>query len=277
METDSSNLNQKNIISSIRETLEASSIHGIPNMTRNSYYWIKLMWLFFFLVSLGSCCWFIADVMAEYQENKVNSKIVVVNENKLIFPVVSICNSNFFKGKMSINRKEINIFSINESIIECRFNQIECNVGQDFEYFYDVNFGNCYRFNSGKNLFGESVEKKYTIQSGILNGLDLEVFVGESKENGIANKENGLAFFINDGTFDSTSSREGVKISPGFSTNVILKKHKISRKSSPYSDCMSDLTSKDSYGSECYKRLFSYNRTYTYSDCMFMCLQKYFI
>ena len=43
----------------------------------------------------------------------------------------------------------------------------------------------------------------------------------------------------------------------------------------PYSSCIANLISIDSYSSECYKKSFSPNRTYHFVDCKKTCVQKY--
>ena len=73
----------------------------------------------------------------------------------------------------------------------------------------------------------------------------------------------------------SLSSTESVKISAGMSTNIILKAFTIKKQPKPYSECTEDLTSINSYDSECYRELYLPNRKYFYADCNDMCLQKY--
>jgi hypothetical protein len=122
---------------------------------------------------------------------------------------------------------------------------------------------------------GTNVEQKYSHQSGISNGLDLELYVGSAVDNDfVLTKENGFIIFINNETLDSTSF-EGIKISPGTSTNIILNKYSITKQPKPYSECLDGLNSIDSYDSEYYRRYFSPNRTYRFTECSFVCLQKY--
>ena len=35
-----------------------------------------------------------------------------------------------------------------QSVSKCTFNGIECDIKSDFEWYFDVNYGNCYRFNA---------------------------------------------------------------------------------------------------------------------------------
>ena len=300
-------IKQKNILNSIKVSLEGSSIHGIPNILRNDNNSIKFMWMICFLISTGVCGYSLSLSIIDYFEYNVITKISIKERDKMIFPIVSICNLNLFATPYSNNVSNFMFkttfpfynqmlaakawsnmviknygfdrtnlgYSIKEFMINCQFNQIKCDLEQDFEYFYDINYGNCYRFNSGRTMNGTEIQQKYSYQSGISYGLDLELFIGSAEDNDFPlTKENGFVIFINNQTVDSTTN-EGIKVAPGTSTNIILTKYSISKQPKPYSECLNDLDSIGSYDSEFYRRYFSPNRTYRYTECAFVCLQKY--
>ena len=166
--------NTKNIfkLKSIKENLASSSIHGLPNIIKNKYKLFKVMWIVFFLVSLGVSVEFINRSIADFFDHSVTTKMLIQHRNKLIFPIVNICNLNFMSTDYS---KEVSqmffgsaspplnlsqyakVFanyvikskgydktllghSINEIFIQCQFNQINCDLYQDFDQFYDVNY-----------------------------------------------------------------------------------------------------------------------------------------
>ena len=88
---------KEKIIGSVKETLESSSIHAIPNITRNKFFSIKAMWFMFFLISSGWCIWFIIQSIMDFLNYDVVSKTIVNFETEMIFPVINICNLNTFK------------------------------------------------------------------------------------------------------------------------------------------------------------------------------------
>lgn len=45
-------------------------------------------------------------------------------------------------------------YDLNETMLSCTFNLDDCTANQ-FEWFYDIIYGNCYKFNGGKDIFGE--------------------------------------------------------------------------------------------------------------------------
>ena len=251
-------LKQK-IIEANTETLESSSVHAIPNITRNKFYSVKLVWIICFMASSGVCAWFIYNSISSYLNYDVVTNIELDYVNKLQFPVISIC----FNGKT-------NIKYLNESVISCSFNIKSCELENDFELYKDPLY-NCFRFNSGRNMIGESVKKKYAYGKGDLNSLILQLYAGNSDINDI----NGFFIYITDENADSLTENS-LLISSGASSKISINKYKIVRQPQPYSNCISDLTSLNSYESECYKKTYIIYRKYQFSKCANLCLQKFF-
>jgi len=47
--------------------------------------------------------------------------------------------------------------SLNDFLIECKFDDVFCNVSNDFVWYFDNVYGNCWRYNSGFNPAGEKL------------------------------------------------------------------------------------------------------------------------
>jgi hypothetical protein len=289
------------IIKSTKETLESSSIHAIPNIVRNEHYLIKMVWLIFFLVSSSFCAYFIQESIADYLNYDVITKIDIKYETKLKFPIISICNINPFNSEYfketypqfselgmehSYLSKAIAYDHENRTLLGKKFNEFvincaikinkSCKNESLFEHYYDVNHGNCLRYNSGRNTDGNKLEIEYIFQNGIQSAFELEILIGKTSMNkNMFSIENGFIIFISDEPVDSTT-HQGIKISPGFSYNIQIDKYKIMNLPDPYSKCIGDLKSIDSYTSECFRKtiLLKLNQTYHYSDCLKVCLQR---
>ena len=54
---------KERILELLFETLDGSSIHSFPNMVKNKYKSIKLMWFIIFLASTGVCGYLITKSM----------------------------------------------------------------------------------------------------------------------------------------------------------------------------------------------------------------------
>jgi len=132
--------------------------------------------------------------------------------------------------------------------------------------------GACLRFNSGKNMNGKETEQNKNFQSGSKSGLEMEIFIGDVDQNrNVFSKEHGYIIFIQNKTDFDSADNEGISISPGTSTRIILSKNSWKKEPSPYIDCINDLTTIESYPSQTFKDSFSQNKTYSYFDCYNTC------
>jgi hypothetical protein len=90
-------------------------------------------------------------------------------------------------------------FNLEEMMITCRYNNIYCSTA-DFEYFYTYQFGNCYRFNSGKNSTNDKVKLKKATNPGLKNALRLELFVGYPQSSMDFVNTNGIVIIVQNST-----------------------------------------------------------------------------
>ncbi len=292
------------ILSLTRETFESSSIHAIPNIIRNKFVLIKIVWLVCFLISFGGCAWFMIKSINDYLKNDVVTSFRVNYVNELTFPVIGICNLNFF-NKESANEmvrkyvgnkpllpgvyplrfktldsykdnKSVIDLDPNEVIIKCIYSTEKCSKTDDFEKYYDYQYGACLRFNSGKTMNSHYVDQKKVYASGSFYGLEIEFMIGDVDENNnMFSIDNGFNIFITNQSDFESFSLEGIKISPGTSTRIILNKNSWRKVPKPYSDCIDDLSSIDSYHSKTYKETISNNKMYSYFQCCKKCLTNF--
>ena len=286
----------------LNEKFSSLNVHALPNIVKTNHLSIKILWTMYFILSGGFCTYFMINTILNYFNYEITSKINISYERMLSFPIVTICNVNpfatnyinqklqflfnttspsfqlFYLSKSLANQmtdRNLNGPGIKDIIIYCQFSMVKCDLDADFEHYYDINYGNCYRFNSGKNMNGTQVNQKYTFKSGQFGSLDIEFFIGSASENqNILSKLNGFVIFITNYTLDS-SYTEGIQISPGYSTAISLNKYSIVKQPKPYSQCIDDLTNIDSYDSALFRKFFSLNQTYHYSNCELLCFQKY--
>ena len=289
---------KQEILELTRETLESSSIHAIPNITRNKFNEVKSIWIVCFIVSSGWCAFFMMRSLNDFFSYDVTSLYEINYVNKIEFPIVTICSLD------SINSESLNLnisyqfetdypqleyktlthvklndlyttnkierATVNQTVISCKFGNKLCNLTQDFEYFYDFSYGQCFKFNSvGSN------ERKYVYQNGLSNGLIVELYVGSADQNNnMFSISQGMNIFLNNKSHFNSAYLEGINVSPGTTTKISIEKISLKKEQKPYSECTANLNSADSYPSETYAKSFSPNRTYSYTDCSFVCFQK---
>jgi hypothetical protein len=188
------------------EWAESSTSHGFPNIFRTKIIAIKIMWLIFLIVSSGLCGYMVMKSILDYLSFDVITKIRIQNEVPMEFPTITICNLNpFYKKQIHVYMQEVlgynfsdfdelnitdfdngiylisNLFkepsfsqeklketgpSIDQMLIYCSFMSLECTK-DDFEWYFMPDYGNCYRFNSGKNSTSDQVPIKEIYSPGV--------------------------------------------------------------------------------------------------------------
>ena len=68
-------------------------------------------------------------------------------------------------------------FDLRNMLISCAFVNSECN-SVNFTWIYSHNYGNCYTFNSGFDNESRAINVQEVRDSGMNNGLNLELFIG---------------------------------------------------------------------------------------------------
>ena len=164
------------------------------------------------------------------------------------------------------NKKKLG-FRLEDILLDCIYNENACH-SQDFSWFYDINFGNCYKFNSGYDSSGDVVPLLESKKAGAKNGLRLIFLFGESSNNYSDILNDGLRIMVHNSTA-KTPLLQGVDVGLSKFTNIAVQRVFNYKSSYPYSSCI-DLTSYDSYY---YKLLTKNNLTYQQTDCFDLCLQ----
>jgi len=155
-------------------------------------------------------------------------------------------------------------FSIDDMLISCVFSLLHCSP-KNFEWYFDSLHGNCFIFKGNPDLI--------VTKEGMLNGLRLEIFVGEAMSIRNFAFGNGLTVFINNETL-LPSPFDGYEISTGKETNIHLEKLRIRKVYEPYGECTLNLDSENSYDSALYRTTFKNFEYYRQQDCLNACFQE---
>ena len=220
---------QSEIIGAIKSTLENSSINGIPNIIRNKFNLVKLVWLVCILASSGICAWFVLDIITKYYRREVVSRINVKKESVLPFPIVYICDNFGFKNKIKLNDRIFyaKIYLGNELSIQDEFKP------------KDIGDHSCFQYNSAYNM-------KYITDKSILDTLHLELYIGSPLKLK-ANDLNGLIVKISDSSQSPAFRFNDIYIMPGTVNNIYVHRTIVKRQPYPYSECREGLDSVVTY------------------------------
>ena len=311
------------IKNSLKQTFDGSSIHALPNIIRNEYKSVKLVWFILFLVSTGGCAYVCYKSVTDFLDFDVVTTVEIKSLDVVDFPMIRICDLNIFttafaeeKVKGILNAYGLNLSTYDNPTFEkenqsqffinyrlnrylLRANAAEMNVSEkskigrmleklmitcvyglqpcnlkEFETYYDFAYGNCFLFNSGKDVNKSSIATRKSSQSGENNGLNLELLIGTVEQNNVPfGTYNGLSIHITDqGVFNT----QGINISPGYNADITIQRAKIIKQPYPYSECTANLTSPESYESDIYKALLNTSSAhYDLKSCQQMCYQKH--
>ncbi|RNA06508.1 amiloride-sensitive sodium channel subunit gamma-like, partial [Brachionus plicatilis] len=295
--------------------IEASTAHGISNIFLNKNWFLKFFWILCVLSSVGYCIFNLSRTLNDFLDFNVNIKITNERMASIQFPTVSFCNKcpfnfkenstnakNFMKKlkkealknleknqSLFDNLEEINFnlsnkileridimrkhgFNIDEMLVNCQFNRFVCTK-DDFEYFMLPEFGNCYKFNSGKILSKEKILDTKT--PGKKNGLRLELYTGILDKDLDLVKSSGINLFIHNHSTVIFSESDSINLSNGFETDIVVSQQHSYKLSKPYSNCIKDPTSIDSFKSDLYQKSIELYGIYQQKTCLIMCYHEY--
>ena len=189
------------------ESVKSLTTHGLPNIFRNKYKLIKIMWILLTLGSASLSIYFITETIKEFFLFKVTTEVRLNDAKEFEFPTITICNKNQFSTKHSLSYlkhiletqpelqsfnnqsnlvhdislidkiQQIRLFllytsayrlmknipllerknittSIDDMLIACKYDRDNECKKSEFEWIFNRNYGNCYRFNTySKNRF----------------------------------------------------------------------------------------------------------------------------
>jgi hypothetical protein len=322
------------------EIFQESTTHGIPNILHKDNIYLRIFWFILLLVSIGFCAYLIIKAILDYLNFDVTSKIRLVNESPMTYPMISICNTNPFITKFAkeyfaaeltkmvnlsdqdleilygnssnpndrvsfISRFTPFVYTLQSKVADPNFNEtIRKQFGftqsqlllmesfgtfldpTDYDYtfndfvttYYDPNYGNCFRFNSGFLQNGEPIPLLKQHQPGRSHGLFIVAFVDVLDNQKLFNFMDfdntfGLKISIQNQSYLPMSYESMLPLKTGTCTNIALKKTIAEMMPKPYSAC----TDVDSFDSPMIDEFRKLNKTYQQNACFEMCKQKYFI
>jgi len=165
--------------------------------------------------------------------------------------------------------------SIQDFLIECKFDDVFCNITEDFVWYFDSLYGNCFKFNTGKNSKGEKIDLKKSIHPGrFYNGLKVTLF--ESMPNvlkRISYAGNGFIIKLENNSYTVGGNSE-IDLLSGYETNIAVERIYSTQLPAPYSDCIIDKNnSPKHFHSDLYDMFINTNTRYKQTDCFDLCKQ----
>ena len=141
----------------------------MPSIFRSERLCFKVIWLILLLGSSSSCIYYLAICFNGYFEYEYITSIRTIPEKPVDFPAISICSFNNPKFEFTVLTLKINSIILPDG-------------KNHFEPFNDSLYGDCYRFNSGKNYSEHNVDLKRSTSAGYLFGFYFEFYVNNGND-----------------------------------------------------------------------------------------------
>ena len=162
-----------------------------------------------------------------------------------------------------------------DRINACKFDGRQCDMKNDFHWYYSYEHGNCWQFNSGLNSKNERVPIKKTNLEGQENGLEITVWALMNLNKNIGTFSDGLVLFVHNQSY-LPSPTERIFLRPGKESRIEVGRIFSKNQPRPFSECQ-DL-SQNSFNSEFYAFILSHqNASYRQLECLDLCRQKVII
>jgi hypothetical protein len=200
------------------------------------------------------------EMIARYENHQIIMNIVYT-----AYLVKTVTKSNI---RNETSRKSLG-YSFEKFLISCIISSNKCDPN-DFVWYFDSQYGNCFIYNSGRYSNGTKAPLKAIQNQGRTNGIQLELFVGNPKSKNSLSTDTGVHVFIHNQSI-VPNPYTGLNFPTGFASSIALNKITNNRFPYPYSSCRNDL---DSFDSELYKFLIKSGQSYTRINCYNLCIQE---
>lgn len=235
----------------IHEIASVSTAHGIPNIVDADKLVIKLMWLFFFLISVGGCAYFICNSVIDFLNFDVVTKIDVVHESASIFPAVSFCANS----KFNLSDKLFCLMNLKSE----QNTLLKINFTDGFTY--------CYQYNGKPS-------KVLQFQAGADIGFSIGLKINDANQR----QSLKMVVFIHNQSINplTMTTNNGFEISPGSRNSFSVERVFSYKLNAPYNDCLKD-PFQFSQNMALIKFIESKGNAYTQEECLELCFEKFLL
>ena len=201
------------------------------------------------------------------EDHKIHKMLSAFNGISLLSRVGNL--SDIEKKKLSHNLEDI--------LIECWFNGIQCNAN-DFVWSHDETYGNCYTFNSGFDSTKRKVNLRQSTISDPNFGLQLILYVNIYEKLLEFANVLGAVIRIGNSSYSTYYSNSGIFVATGQQSYISLEREFKTILPKPYSNCeVEENASLFRANSDLYNLIGQSDYGYTQQLCFVQCLQKHLI
>ena len=183
---------KRNWLDELSDEAKLLRMDGLPNVMRSQASFLKYVWLAILVFSSGTCVYLIVGSVHEYLEYEVITKSRLLQDQRINFPIVSICAVNPYTTTYSVelieklnfqfvgdysavmlaienymhnttgsyisDEQKQMLVNFDSILISCHIGQTKCNSSM-FYWTWNPIMYNCYNFNTGLDANGNQIEK----------------------------------------------------------------------------------------------------------------------
>jgi hypothetical protein len=259
------------------DCLTETTFHALPKISKkNNHLVMKIIWLCSLIACTIYCTINCVQQFQEYYSYPTSTMISTIEELPTQFPAISFCNvkllnrsntktMDYINNNPSISqaghfllrfayandqnlkvkdRKELGYKIENMLVFQspnywCNFNNDFC-YPNDFTYFYNPAYGNCYSFNIGFDNNGSKVDIKNTSTSDKMYGLMVALFLGDPSVDTVKEDSDGIIMSIHNQSTAPFTQGIPILVSSEAETDIVISRNFISKLPPPYGSCLDD-------------------------------------
>ena len=285
----------KETLKEILDTFDTPSTKAILKIFISRHFLLKVFLFLFLIGTNGFASYLVIQSVMDYFKYDVTTKSRTIYETPTPFPKVTFCNVNKLQTEyawnltssppsqpvddtlLSLDEKRKLGRDLNDILLFCFFEDDPCLIS-DITWSYDMKYGNCFEFNSGRNASGNKIDLKESSLSGV--GLQLMLYVNVYEKLLDVTNQFGAVLQIGNSSFQTLFTYgDGIFASAGSITNIAMDREFKSILPKPYSNCEIDSSNSPQFkeGLDLYNLISQSGYEYTQQLCFYQCFQSYAI
>jgi len=242
----------------ITEILAASSLAYLLSPTRSKRLFIKVICILFMIIFFSASFYYVLLNIFDYLQYDTITSIYQVHEQEADFPTISFCDTR----DSNFNIKIIYFWFQNENLLKEWPNH--------FESYVDKKYGRCYRFNSGKNMFNQTIPIKKSIRAGLDDAFYLNFYFNTTYDSSLP-----MIYIHNNTDRPDSIYHKGYYFSSGSVNYFNIKRTLDQRLGLPYNNCFKNVSESD-LNQTVIKSMNENNIEYSQKECLRSCINLKF-
>jgi hypothetical protein len=261
----------------LKKLLSDSTANGLPNVFKRESILNKIFWLIFVLLSTSLSFYYTFNAINDYFNYSVITQIKNVYQQPLRFPAITICDDGTNANETQESQEYFDAKEPKNVVKECKTMQDSKNCTNNPNDFFEIipyvdtkDYGTCFRFNSGKNMFNKSIPFLYSTIGG------RDDFIQIIFKNHLL-----LKIFLHDVNLPPTIQYNNIhesyiQINFNLSYYIVIEKTEDNKLGLPYNNCYNDV-SEFNLNKTIVNYIKSINKTYTQVNCLKLCFELDYI